>query len=413
MGEDADAQRQRDRIRETVAPGLEIRVAQPLEPGVVRGEAVDLLEEPERHDERRERMRDRRVSPVEDAQAVVQCVHIRHVQVVVLDRIGDAVRVELGAELGKTRCKRAQRGEVLAFARERLLEEAFELLRQGCEPEVGDAVGEVVLGVRHLAPLELGVEREQLEPRLRRIAHGLIPEGADRHAGVGEQQPGSFLVVGEHLRDPVRPAREELSSQPCLERMRPRALLEPDDTIIDRYPEHRPPGMFVGDLDRPARGDVRADPLLGGGEIHTGTMRIQHQYCSALMTKFVVDSSAVLQLASTHAKVSSKHKLLAPTLLRSQVLAALYEAADRGKLPPEVAREQLTRIRQMKIRLLGDAVLQRRAWQLAEQLGWDSTYDAEYVALTQLQADAFVTLDKKLERSVKRVVTTASIDDLL
>jgi hypothetical protein len=41
----------------------------------------------------------------------------------------------------------------------------------------------------------------------------------------------------------------------------------------------------------------------------------------------------------------------------------------------------------MPIRLLGDAVLRRRAWDLADQLGWASTYDAEYVALTQLQAD--------------------------
>ena len=55
----------------------------------------------------------------------------------------------------------------------------------------------------------------------------------------------------------------------------------------------------------------------------------------------------------------------------------------------------------MKIRLLGDAVLRRRAWEVADQLGWDSTYDAEYVALTLLQADAFVTLDAELARSVE------------
>ena len=67
----------------------------------------------------------------------------------------------------------------------------------------------------------------------------------------------------------------------------------------------------------------------------------------------------------------------------------------------------------MPIRLLGDAVLRRRAWDLADQLGWASTYDAEYVALTQLQADAFVTLDAKLARSVEGVVATASIDALL
>jgi predicted nucleic acid-binding protein len=130
------------------------------------------------------------------------------------------------------------------------------------------------------------------------------------------------------------------------------------------------------------------------------------------VTRFVVDAGAVLHLSSEAIEVPSKHKLLAPTLLRSQTLSALHEAVQGGEIAPEVARERLTRIRGMKIRLLGDAVLQRRAWELADQLGWASTFDAEYVALTQLQADAFVTLDAALARSVEGIVTTASIDAL-
>jgi predicted nucleic acid-binding protein len=90
----------------------------------------------------------------------------------------------------------------------------------------------------------------------------------------------------------------------------------------------------------------------------------------------------------------------------------LHEAVHRGELSPDVARDRLARIGRMKIRLLGDAVLRRRAWEVAGQLGWASTYDAEYVALTQLQADAFVTLDGELARSVKGIVATASIDEL-
>ena len=66
----------------------------------------------------------------------------------------------------------------------------------------------------------------------------------------------------------------------------------------------------------------------------------------------------------------------------------------------------------MPIRLLGDAVLRRVAWKVADQLGWADTYDAEYVALTQLQADAFVTLDKELHAKVDGIVPTASIDAL-
>jgi predicted nucleic acid-binding protein len=114
-------------------------------------------------------------------------------------------------------------------------------------------------------------------------------------------------------------------------------------------------------------------------------------------------------LASEDIKVRSKHELLAPTLLRSQTLSLLHEAVQRGEITADVARDTLERIWRMKIRLLGDAVLRRRAWEVADQLGWASTYDAEYIALTQLQAEAFITLDAKLARRVKAIVTTASI----
>jgi predicted nucleic acid-binding protein len=130
------------------------------------------------------------------------------------------------------------------------------------------------------------------------------------------------------------------------------------------------------------------------------------------MTRFVVDASAVIHLASAGIEVSGKHKLLAPTLLRSQTLSTLHEAVQRGEIPAAVARDHLALIGRMPIRLLGDAVLRRRAWELADQLGWASTYKAEYVALTQLQADALVTLDADLARSVKGIVATASIDAL-
>jgi predicted nucleic acid-binding protein len=130
------------------------------------------------------------------------------------------------------------------------------------------------------------------------------------------------------------------------------------------------------------------------------------------MTRFVLDASAVLYLASEGSEVAQEHELLAPTLLRSQVLSALHEAVRRGEIPAEVARDRLARIGRMPIRLLGDAVLRRRAWDVADRLGWASTYDAEYVALTQLQADALITLNTELARSVRGVVMTASIDVL-
>ncbi|MEO7731575.1 MAG: type II toxin-antitoxin system VapC family toxin [Kofleriaceae bacterium] len=131
------------------------------------------------------------------------------------------------------------------------------------------------------------------------------------------------------------------------------------------------------------------------------------------MRRFVVDASAVLHLARMSGPVTTGHKLLAPTLLRSQTLSMLHEAVHRGELAADVAREHLARIGKMPIRLLGDAVLRRRAWDLADQLGWASTYEAEYLALTQLQADAFVTMDAKLVRKLRGVVPIASIDEVV
>ena len=128
------------------------------------------------------------------------------------------------------------------------------------------------------------------------------------------------------------------------------------------------------------------------------------------MTRFVIDSGVALKLASEKDfDLPASHELLAPTLLRSQVLSTMHEAVQRGELSGDVALERLARVNKMPIRLLGDAVLRRLAWKLADQLGWAGTYDAEYLALTQLQADAFVTLDKELARRAKEVVAVATI----
>ena len=72
----------------------------------------------------------------------------------------------------------------------------------------------------------------------------------------------------------------------------------------------------------------------------------------------------------------------------------------------------MTRINLLKVRFLGDKVLQRTAWRVADQLGWETTADAEFVALTQLQGDAFVTSNRELARVVSTVVETAPVDAL-
>jgi predicted nucleic acid-binding protein len=130
------------------------------------------------------------------------------------------------------------------------------------------------------------------------------------------------------------------------------------------------------------------------------------------VTRFVVDCETLLRIAAGEVEVAAEHKLVAPTLVRSQALAALYEAARKGEISAAEGLERVTRINSLKIRFLGDKVLQRTAWKVADKLGWETTYDAEFVALTQLQADAFVTSDDELARAVSGLVETAPIDAL-
>jgi predicted nucleic acid-binding protein len=127
------------------------------------------------------------------------------------------------------------------------------------------------------------------------------------------------------------------------------------------------------------------------------------------MARYVITVEVALRLAREKAIIAGGQQLLAPTLLRSQLLSELYQSVRRGELAKKEADRRLNYVRALRLRLLGDHVLQRVAWRIAEQLGWPSTLDAEYVALTQLQADALVTLDRKLAAAVKGLVTVAPI----
>ena len=131
------------------------------------------------------------------------------------------------------------------------------------------------------------------------------------------------------------------------------------------------------------------------------------------MTHFVVDCETLLRIAAGEIEVAAEHKLVAPTLVRSRALSALYEAARRSEISAAEGLERVAQINSLKVRFLGDKVLQRTAWRVADQLGWwETTFDAEFVALTQLQADVFITSDSELARRVSDLVETAMIDAL-
>ena len=130
------------------------------------------------------------------------------------------------------------------------------------------------------------------------------------------------------------------------------------------------------------------------------------------MTRYVIGPDVAIRLAQDEAVIRGDHQLLAPALLRSQMLSLLYQAVRRGEMTRKDAERQLNYVRGLRIRLLGDRVLQNVAWKAAVLLEWPDTFDAEYVALTQLHADALITLNQRLAQEVKGLVTVAPIDAL-
>lgn len=131
------------------------------------------------------------------------------------------------------------------------------------------------------------------------------------------------------------------------------------------------------------------------------------------MTTFVIDAALAVDLAVGGARIPPEHHLAAPTLLRSQVLALVYGSVRRGEIHQQDGRRILDGIRALRIRLLGDRVLQDRAWRIAAELDWPDTYQAEYIALTQLQADKLATADENLRAAARGFVETALPAEIL
>lgn len=125
------------------------------------------------------------------------------------------------------------------------------------------------------------------------------------------------------------------------------------------------------------------------------------------MTRFVIDLDIVLQIAGGTLTPDPAHELLSPTRLRSDVLEALYGRVRRGEMAEEEGQVLNARFAKVKLRYLGDAVLRRRAWALAAAAGLETTAQAEYLALTQLQADALVAGGAALARLAEGVVPLA------
>jgi predicted nucleic acid-binding protein len=131
------------------------------------------------------------------------------------------------------------------------------------------------------------------------------------------------------------------------------------------------------------------------------------------MVRYVIDAPTLLHLVDTGLPVDPGHQLVAPNSIRSEALELLLRDVRAGKRSEAAALAAHERMTEMKMRLLGDRVSRRAAWQIARQHDWDTLRDAEYLAVTRLQADALITVDANLAAIARDRVPVAAVGDLL
>ncbi len=125
------------------------------------------------------------------------------------------------------------------------------------------------------------------------------------------------------------------------------------------------------------------------------------------MTRYAIDAPTLLHLVANDVEVSPRHQIVAPNVIRSEAMSLLFEAVGRGDISEDLALRHHERLTELKMRLLGDRSSRRVAWKMARDQGWESTHDAEYLAIAKLQADALITVDPALAAKAVGLVPLA------
>jgi predicted nucleic acid-binding protein len=130
------------------------------------------------------------------------------------------------------------------------------------------------------------------------------------------------------------------------------------------------------------------------------------------MTRFTIDAPTLLHLVDGERAADPQHQLVAPSSIRSEALTRLLRDVRAGRRTEPEARQLHTRLTEVKIRVLGDRMSRWTAWKIAQEHDWDTLRDAEYLAVTKLQADALVTVDPVLAAKADGVVPLAPVESL-
>lgn len=123
------------------------------------------------------------------------------------------------------------------------------------------------------------------------------------------------------------------------------------------------------------------------------------------MTPLVIDASVAVAAVGARdgfARLAG-HRLVAPPLMWPEARAAVHLGLWRGRVEREDAEAAHRQLEGAPVEVLSPAELGRTAWDIAEEMGWGRTYDAEYLALARLCEGRVLTLDARLRRGGDRL----------
>jgi predicted nucleic acid-binding protein len=132
----------------------------------------------------------------------------------------------------------------------------------------------------------------------------------------------------------------------------------------------------------------------------------------ACMARYVIDAPTLLHVVDHDLQVDPGHQLVAPSSVRAEALQLLLADVRAGRRTERAALAAHERVTELKMRLLGDRVSRATAWRIAREQDWGTLRDAEYLAVTRLQADALVTVDPELAAKARGIVDVAPVHAL-
>ena len=204
-------------------------------------------------------------APIEQEVAAIAHEHLAVVEVVVLDRLGQAVPGQLVAHLLDPRHVPFETAEIVRRELDEIVEHLLEARRQRGEAQIGDTEGDQLVGMICQVDLQPRVQRQDVQPA-RQVSLAL-DDLAQSVTCVGHEHPAAFQIDGQQRRHAVGSARRDQRDRCGLVPKRSGVRLEVDVTALGRHTHHRRPGPHVVLVDRPDSAEIEprhlgTDPLV-------------------------------------------------------------------------------------------------------------------------------------------------------